>query len=184
MRDEGLRSSCFNSLTVLCAQFGEDVPYVGDLDRGFAFRGQRVPFLNRQQGIFRAAAQGGPAVLSIQTSVNGPYDDRETPDGVLYAYRGTDPSHRDNRAMRAAFELGTPGAMRGPLDEQEPARIRTRSSVAPSCVRRTSESIRRGSAVVSCRPTAINALSVGSRRHDCSMPPTSSATSRHTGKQR
>ncbi len=157
MRDEGLRSSCFNSLTVLCAQFGEDVPYVGALDRGFAFRGQRVPFLNRQQGIFRAAAQGGPAVLSIQTSVNGPYDDRETPDGVLYAYRGTDPSHRDNRAMRAAFELGTPivhfvatrigryrpvfpcfvvaddaaalqvlvqpGAMRGPLDEQEPARI-------------------------------------------------------------
>lgn len=94
---------------MLCAQFGEDVPYVGDLDRGFAFRGQRVPFLNRQQGIFRAAAQGCPAALSIQTSVNGPYDDRETPDGVLYAYRGTDPSHRDHRAMRAAFELGTVG---------------------------------------------------------------------------
>ncbi len=96
MRDEGLRSSCFSSLAVLCAQFGDDVPYVGGLDRGFAFRGQRVPFLNRQQGIFRAAAQRGPAALSIQTSVNGPYDDRETPDGMLYAYRGTDPSHRDN----------------------------------------------------------------------------------------
>lgn len=154
MRDEGLRSSCFNSLAVLCAQFGEDVPYDGGLDRGFAFRGQRVPFLSRQQGIFRAAAQRGPAALSIQTSVNGPYDDRETPDGVLYAYRGTDPGHRDNRAMRAAFELATPivhfvatrtgryrpvfpcyvvaddaaalqvlvqpGAMRGPLDDQEP----------------------------------------------------------------
>jgi len=33
------------------------VPYVGGLDRGFAFRGERVPFLNRQQGIFRARVQ-------------------------------------------------------------------------------------------------------------------------------
>ena len=40
--------------------------------------------------------------------MNGPYADRETPDGVLYDYRGTDPSHRDNRALRAAFELGVP----------------------------------------------------------------------------
>jgi putative restriction endonuclease len=108
VRDDDVRSSCFASLAVLCAQFGEDVPYVGGLDRGFSFRGRRVPFLNRQQGIFRAAVQRGPAALSIQTSVSSPYGDRETPDGIVYAYRGTDPQHRDNRALRAALELQAP----------------------------------------------------------------------------
>lgn len=108
MRDEALRTSCFGQLAILCAEFGDDVPYAGGLDRGFAFRGTRVPFLNRQQGIFHAAAQRGPAALSVQTSFNSPYDDRETPDGFQYAYRGTDPDHRDNRALRAAHELGVP----------------------------------------------------------------------------
>lgn len=108
MRDEDLRYSCFASLLVLCAEFGEDVPYSGGLDRGFAFRGERVPFMNRQQGIFRARAQRGPAALSIQTSANSPYGDHETPDGIVYAYRGTDPFHPDNRALRAAYELTVP----------------------------------------------------------------------------
>lgn len=108
VRDETLRTSCFSQLAILCAELGEDLPYAGGLDRGFAFGGARVPFLNRQQGIFRAAAQRGPAALSVQTSLRSPYDDRETPDGFLYAYRGTDPGHRDNRALRAARELGTP----------------------------------------------------------------------------
>ena len=151
------RSSCFGQLAILCAEFGEDVPYSGGLDRGFVFRGQRVPFLNRQQGIFKGRAQRGPAALSIQTSVNSPYGDRTTSDGIVYAYRGGDPAHHDNRALRAAFELGVPivyfvatrlgyykplfpyyvvaddpaalsvliepGAMIGPLDDREPARI-------------------------------------------------------------
>lgn len=108
MRDEALRTSCFSQLAILCAEFGDDVPYQGGLDRGFTFGGTRVPFLNRQQGIFRAAAQRGPAALSVQTSARSPYDDRETPDGFLYAYRGGDPDHRDNRALRAAHELGVP----------------------------------------------------------------------------
>jgi putative restriction endonuclease len=81
---------------------------VGGLDRGFAFRGERVPFLNRQQGIFRARVQRGPAALSIQTSAKSPYGDRETPDGIEYAYRGSDPDHRDNQALRAAFALAVP----------------------------------------------------------------------------
>jgi hypothetical protein len=37
------------------AKFGEDVPYASGLAEGFAFRGGRVPFLNRQKGIYRAA---------------------------------------------------------------------------------------------------------------------------------
>ncbi|HUF13700.1 MAG TPA: HNH endonuclease [Longimicrobiales bacterium] len=108
MRDEALRTSCFSQLAILCAEFGDDVPYQGGLDRGFTFAGTRVPFLNRQQGIFRAAAQRGPAALSVQTSARSPYDDRETPEGFRYAYRGSDADHRDNRALRSAHDLGVP----------------------------------------------------------------------------
>jgi hypothetical protein len=68
---------------VLSAQFGEDIPYVGALDRGFSYRGQRVPFLNYQKGIYRAAAQRGPAALSILTSSKSPYDDELDDDGLV-----------------------------------------------------------------------------------------------------
>ncbi len=108
MRDEDIRSSCFHSLAVLCAQFGEDVPYKGGLDRGFAFRGARVPFLNYQKGIYRAAAQRGPAALSINTSYVSPYDDEQTDAGFLYAYRTGAIDQPDNRALRAACELQVP----------------------------------------------------------------------------
>jgi putative restriction endonuclease len=108
VRDDDVRSSCFASLDVLCAQFGEDVPYRGGLDRGFPFRGARVPFLSYMKGIHRAAAQAGPAALSINTSADSPYGDTETEDGVLYAYRAGDVDQPDNRALRAAFELQVP----------------------------------------------------------------------------
>lgn len=102
MADEHLRSACFASLDVLCAQFGEDVPYRGGLDRGFAFGGRRVPFLSPQKGIFRAAVQRGPEALSINTSAKSPYDDGELPSGFFYAYRAGSPDQPDNRALRAA----------------------------------------------------------------------------------
>ncbi len=108
MRDEDVRASCIAALEVLCAQFGEDVPYTGGLDRGFSFRGRRVPFLNQPKGIYRAAVQEGSAALSIQTSHRSPYGDRATEDGFLYAYRAGSIDQADNRALRAAFELQTP----------------------------------------------------------------------------
>ena len=108
MRDDDVRASCFAALDVLRAQFGEDLPYRDGLDRGFAFRGVRVPFLNYQKGIYRAAAQRGPAALSIQTTASSPYDDEETEDGFRYAYRAGSPEQPDNRALRAAHELLTP----------------------------------------------------------------------------
>lgn len=108
MRDDDVRSSCFASLDVLCAQFGEDVPYGSGLDRGFPFRGRRVPFLSHMKGIHRAAIQSGPAALSIVTSAKSPYGDRETDDGVLYAYRAGDIDQPDNRALRAAATLRVP----------------------------------------------------------------------------
>jgi putative restriction endonuclease len=108
-RDEDLRTSCFLALDVLRAQFGEELPYRGALDLGFAFRGlARVPFLNFQKGIHRAAAQRGPAALSIQTSATTPYADAETDDGFVYSYRAGSPDGADNRSLRAAFELATP----------------------------------------------------------------------------
>ncbi len=108
MRDDDIRSSCFASLDVLCAKHGPELPYNGGLDQGFAFRGKRVPFLNYQKGIYRAAAQRGPAALSVNTSYKSPYDDQETPDGFVYAYRAGAPDQPDNRALRAAFELRAP----------------------------------------------------------------------------
>src|SRR6185312_4128135 len=108
MRDEMLRAACFASLDVLCAQFGDDVPYRGGLDRGFPHGGGRVPFLSPQKGIFRAAAQTGPAALSINTSSKSPYGDAETEDGYLYAYRAGAVDHADNRALREASVLQVP----------------------------------------------------------------------------
>ena len=108
MSDDALRAACFASLDVLCATHGEDVPYRGGLDAGFAFRGRRVPFLSTQKGIFRAAVQEGSAALSIQTSTNSPYDDEETPDGFFYAYRAGSLDQPDNRALRAAYAQAAP----------------------------------------------------------------------------
>jgi hypothetical protein len=101
MRDEDVRTSCFSHLAILCAEFGDEVPYRNGLDRGFPFRGQRVPFLNLQKGIFRAGAQRGPAALSVQTSARSPYADVETPDGFLYDYRAGSVELADNRALRS-----------------------------------------------------------------------------------
>lgn len=95
-------------LSILVAEFGEDVPYVDGLARGFPFRGKRVPFINYQKGIYRAAIQTGPAALSIQTSANSPYDDEILADGFLYAYRAGSIDQPDNRALVAASDLQVP----------------------------------------------------------------------------
>jgi putative restriction endonuclease len=95
-------------LSVLVAEFGEDIPYAGGLAYGFPFRGQRVPLLNYQKGIYRAKVQRGPAALSIQTSSKSPYDDEVIADGFLYAYRAGDIDQADNRALRAAHQLQVP----------------------------------------------------------------------------
>ena len=107
-RDEDVRTACFLSLDVLRAQFGEELPYKAGLDRGFTFRGRRVPFLNYQKGIYRAAVQRGPAALSIVTSHKSPYEDEPADEGFLYAYRAGSVEQADNRALRAAHVLAVP----------------------------------------------------------------------------
>jgi putative restriction endonuclease len=108
LRDEDVRTACMAHLSVLVAEFGEDIPYMGGLARGFPFRGERVPFLNRQKGIYRSRIQRGPAALSIQTSANTPYADEVLDDGFLYAYRAGEVDQPDNRALRAAHHLQAP----------------------------------------------------------------------------
>jgi len=108
VRDEALRIACFGRLAVLTAEHDGEIPYRGALELGFSFRGERVPFLSPQKGIFRARAQSGPAALSITTSFRSPYDDAETEEGVLYAYRSGSVDQPDNRALREAYRLAVP----------------------------------------------------------------------------
>ena len=108
VQDDDVRASCFAALDVICAKHGPDVPYASGLDQGFAFRRKRVPFLNYQKGIYRAAAQKGPAALSVNTSYRSPYDDEETASGFRYAYREGSIDQADNRALRAAHALQVP----------------------------------------------------------------------------
>ena len=72
------------------------------LAQGFQFKGRRVPLVS-QQGIFKPAVCELP--LSIRTRYVSPYDDGQVADDnlFLYAYRGTDPDHRDNAGLRAAM---------------------------------------------------------------------------------
>ena len=107
-RDDELRAACFLALDSLRAQLGDELPYRNGLDRGFAYSGVRVPFLSHMKGIYRSAAQRGPAALSVQTSAKTPYADEETDDGFLYAYRAGSTGEADNRALRAAHELQVP----------------------------------------------------------------------------
>ena len=106
--DEMLRAAGFVELRRLCKKFGTDVPYRGGLDGGFDFDGKKVPFLAPAKGIFRAARQRGPAALSINTSRKSKYDDASTSSGFSYAYRSGSIDQPDNRALRAAGDIGAP----------------------------------------------------------------------------
>jgi putative restriction endonuclease len=108
--DLELRLAAFEHVRRLREEGGGVVTFRA-LNEGFQFRGQRVPIWNYQKGIYRPALlrQSG-AALSIQTAFNGPYDDRWNPDDdrLIYRYRGTDPNHPDNVALRRAMELQRP----------------------------------------------------------------------------
>jgi len=78
----------------------------------FHFEGQRVPLIDRQRGIRKPAILD--AALTFRTTFRPPgqrlpYDDAEGPDGLLrYKYRGENPMHPENVAMRNAFEQRLP----------------------------------------------------------------------------
>ncbi len=78
---------------------------------GITVQGQRVPIWNYQKGIFKPAVLGrGGAALSIHTSAESPYADEHDLDSgrITYKYRGEDPFHADNVALRRAGERRLP----------------------------------------------------------------------------
>jgi putative restriction endonuclease len=78
----------------------------------FEYQGRRVPLMDRQRGIRKPA--GMDAALAIRTTFTAPnqlppYNDEIGTDGLQrYKYRGTDPDHPENVALRRAMEQRLP----------------------------------------------------------------------------
>ena len=74
---------------------------------GFEYDGLRVPLMDAQRGIRKPA--GMTSALSIRTTYTDPrrtppYNDAIGPDGLQrYKYRGDDPDHPENVALRRAM---------------------------------------------------------------------------------
>lgn len=98
--DGRIRGAVFDWLTEQRNELGEALPRTAL--EAFVLDGSRVPLVG-PQGIWKPAVCELP--LSITTIARGRYldsfDDRS---GTLrYAYRGTDPQHRDNAGLRRAM---------------------------------------------------------------------------------
>ncbi|NHA66842.1 HNH endonuclease [Phycicoccus sp. CMS6Z-2] len=78
----------------------------------FRFRGEPMPLMDMQRGIRKPAVLD--AALSFRTvyrpeGLERPYEDSVGHDGLIrYKYRGTDPQHPENRALRVAMERRLP----------------------------------------------------------------------------
>ncbi|MGH3472566.1 MAG: HNH endonuclease [Nocardioidaceae bacterium] len=78
----------------------------------FVYAGHRLPLMDRQRGIRKPTTMR--AALSIRTvytepGKRPPYEDAEGDDGLIrYKYRGEDPMHAENRALRRAYLDGLP----------------------------------------------------------------------------
>lgn len=90
-----------------------------DLAKGFVFRGERIPLVNPQRGIFKPRVMR--YLLSIRTvfprtGARVWYDDQRRvheqihagEDLIDYAFMGTDPEAADNRWLREAMEAQIP----------------------------------------------------------------------------
>jgi len=79
----------------------------------FPWQGREVRLLGPQTGIWKIAGLSDAAIAFSTSFVpdgkHRPYEDGFGPDGLLrYKWRGTDPNHSDNRALRRAMERGLP----------------------------------------------------------------------------
>jgi putative restriction endonuclease len=103
--DARVRSAVFEWLTSQVEEHGDVLPRQV-LAQGLTLDGQRIPLLG-PQGIFKPRVLDLP--LSLTTAPRGPYDDWFGEDELLrYRYRGTDPSHPDNRGLRFAHQARIP----------------------------------------------------------------------------
>lgn len=102
---EQIRATIFDWLSKQISIHG-DVLSRDLLAQGLQIDGQRVPLIG-PQGIFKPKILELP--ISITTSPNSPYNDAPDQKGNWeYAYRGTDPRHRDNVGLREAMKKQIP----------------------------------------------------------------------------
>jgi putative restriction endonuclease len=121
-RDLDRRRAAMAHVRSLSRQYDDIVP-VAALRQGFVYEGQRHSYGSFYSGIFRPAGFEGPAALSVVTTPpkigrDAPYGDGvdEATGRFIYHYRSAQQdsfaaraaAERDNRALRAAAELGVP----------------------------------------------------------------------------
>jgi putative restriction endonuclease len=108
--DEEVRAAALAKIQQLREQHAGRIPHAA-LMQGVTIRSERIPLWNYQKGIFKPAATGRDgAALSIQTSIESPYEDEHDLDSgrITYKYRGTDPLNADNVALRRSGERQLP----------------------------------------------------------------------------
>lgn len=107
---DDIRAAALTRVAILRELYSGRIPRAA-LSEGIVVAGERVPIWNYQKGIFKPAALGRDgAALSIQTSADSPYEDVHDADAglIAYKYRGVDPAHPDNVALRRAMIDQTP----------------------------------------------------------------------------
>jgi putative restriction endonuclease len=108
--DQAIRSAAFQFLADQTRLFGDVLPKEL-LEGGFPYQGERVRLLG-PQGIFKPRQLDAPLSITTVPVVEGrdrPYADGLSAEGLLvYRYRGTDPSHRDNVGLRLAMQRKAP----------------------------------------------------------------------------
>ena len=103
------RASMMTWLNEASAKYGSALS--GEMLRNFTFRGQRIALIG-QQGIRKPAGFTHP--ISIRTTFTPPnalppYHDSIDGGGLeTYKYRGSDPDHPENRALRACLNDSVP----------------------------------------------------------------------------
>jgi putative restriction endonuclease len=98
--DQAIRRSVFDWLTDQRAEHGEALPRTAL--ESFELGGRRIPLVG-PSGIWKPGVCELP--ISVSTVTSGPYPDEydSRTQTLRYAYRGTDPQHRDNRGLRRAM---------------------------------------------------------------------------------
>lgn len=108
--DDEVRAAALSQVRRLRDRHGGRIPRAA-LMEGITLQGVRIPIWNYQKGIFKPAVLGSRgAALSIHTSAASPYDDAHDVEAgaIVYKYRGENPAHPDNVALRRAMERQLP----------------------------------------------------------------------------
>ncbi|WP_410664413.1 hypothetical protein [Amycolatopsis sp. lyj-84] len=109
--ERSVRNAVFEWLEDLTAQNGGPIPF--SQMTNFIFDGTRIAVLDPQRGIHKPAQLGAALCIKTVYRRSGearPYEDELDSNGRIlrYKYRGEDPSHKDNIALRDALDKKLP----------------------------------------------------------------------------